>query len=1106
MQTSEVGASKEVIGHATSLNQRLYHPTRLTLRFSGYFLLIYIFYLNVGFLGLKVNIVQWMFAYLSYLLLLEFARWKRKESYDRNIFRWIRIIANIILTTWLFSIIPDYRHTLSLFYIIPILAATVYFIDSKRAVTYAHVTTVVCLFLGGILYAKPPSLSIAQYVMISTTIVMVGILLRKVYLVAIQDPINLAELGNRLHYIKNIEDLITEIADACTKLSKAEQTLIIITNPDQRRYITHYSRGIDLVEGKTMEDVAMHCTILETGQEYDTTDFMTEPFRDSSVYKMFFKNVPRSVLAEPIHSKDNKVLGVISVSNSTTNYFDWTSKNLIRQLSYIVSSAIENCLIYRQVQLGQVCDQDQSELLSKATNEEEGVSLLTQESLNFVPTAEGCTFHLYQTNSEELEPISYENKLAKWENQEGEATHIRSCDMQYGEGIAGKSLEIREPIRISRVGEHPWFKNTNHGSIINSLLVTPVIDPASRMAIGTISLCSSKESAFTVDDELILSRLACQGARQLANFRAFKRWREHGGEIKQIFEKLRSLDIEMSEELICNDIARYATTLLGFDLARIRLYDPQTDELETISLFGVSADIKKKIIGERMPFSVLEPYLSSKYRAGSSFLIPDNAPGWREVADKYFYIDPDSTKKQSGWKAYDAFLTPLVDHIGNKIGILSLDLPHSGKPNSQVVEKVDVYARAAAWVLERADVRRGLMEKQERTMAFIKSIRDVATGATDIIGLGEVIVQIGANLLSAEGCTLHLVRGDYIVLTHSNYLNGTKFINSKMPINLNHRCGLTSYVAATGKPVLHNNKSFIDDIYWAGEKSHLPYLLSKRCESLLKVPIINNEKKVLGVITLENKKRFGRIVDFDKEDLERLSTLASEVALAIDIVYGYEKILRWEHLSLKDDLHELVNWYHSGVYLYIESLFELLDKRKYSEATKQFPELKKRALTAVDEIKTLHTAITSQYLEEEHFPTALELLTNAWAERYNHLLEDDYQIKIQVDCDAKINLPVPLRTIFLRIASNAISNSLKHSGIVEDPGVQLKISINRIGNQVAMKIVDTGHGMEEKKRGFGFNRINQLVNNLNIQENIRTNWALQSSKGQGTKVEVTSYL
>lgn len=469
--------------------------------------------------------------------------------------------------------------------------------------------------------------------------------------------------------------------------------------------------------------------------------------------------------------------------------------------------------------------------------------------------------------------------------------------------------------------------------------------------------------------------------------------------------------------------------------------------------------------------------------------------------DKYFYKPAQPMNKKGGWHTYDALISPLSDPSGNVIGILTWDVPLTdSEPNKQILESIGVFASAASWMIELSRTQKRLTDQRQRAQSFIDTISHELAKGRDLATMGELVVQVGAKFLSAEGCSLYLVRGNDIELTHSNYLANTNYISRRKPISSRPKSGLTAWVAATGKAIYFNNEEYKKSDLWAGENEHLQYLPSKKCRSVLLAPVKDNGGKVIGVISLENKKTMTGSKDFDDEDRDQLIRLASEFAKALDTIGLYEDLREWERIGLADDLHDLINWYHSGVVMWIEALQEWLHRGDLDKVNQLMPELRQHALTTVFELKTLHTNMLAKTLEAASLKQALYETMQAWTTRAT----PKYKGKMQVElvCSENLTIPVGLRNTLVRIASLAFSNAINHSGIIEDPNIKIMVNVEQNGDEITLTVTDNGRGMDFKKirEGYGLDRMNQLADKMNNWANVESRIKIETGINRGTKV------
>ena len=74
-----------------------------------------------------------------------------------------------------------------------------------------------------------------------------------------------------------------------------------------------------------------------------------------------------------------------------------------------------------------------------------------------------------------------------------------------------------------------------------------------------------------------------------------------------------------------------------------------------------------------------------------------------------------------------------------------------------------------------------------------------------------------------------------------------------------------------------------------------------RSKSMLVVPLINHENEVIGVLQLINKKKDGKIIDFDKFDEKIINSLSSQAAMALT------------NMNLIDSLEDFINAFVSTI-------------------------------------------------------------------------------------------------------------------------------------------------------------------------------------------------
>jgi hypothetical protein len=124
--------------------------------------------------GDYAGIVAWAAAYLAYILLLEVVRRWSAQLYDRPSLRWLRVVANLAMITWLLSISQDAAIVLWPLYLIPIVSCTASF-DDGRATLLTFV--VAALAFWGVAFRWPaiPLISVLQGIAVLGVLAVLGL-------------------------------------------------------------------------------------------------------------------------------------------------------------------------------------------------------------------------------------------------------------------------------------------------------------------------------------------------------------------------------------------------------------------------------------------------------------------------------------------------------------------------------------------------------------------------------------------------------------------------------------------------------------------------------------------------------------------------------------------------------------------------------------------------------------------------------------------------------------------------------------------------------------------------------------------------------------------
>lgn len=539
----------------------------------------------------------------------------------------------------------------------------------------------------------------------------------------------------------------------------------------------------------------------------------------------------------------------------------------------------------------------------------------------------------------------------------------------------------------------------------------------------------------------------------------------------------RTFNTSLTLEKLCDQITSTAVETFGFNSAQIRILSTSNDEFFTVSRSSIKEKNSIPIQNDGISRDVLEELLKDEYKIGRLYFFPDHAGVDKDLINEYFFRDTRESGNYILEKNNFEMISPLISPQNNElIGLFSFDLSKNGeKPADDFIEALESYSMIAERSIELSLVHRDILESQNQILSFIKSFRNFLSGDTEsnIDFLGRMVVRIGAELLNAEACSLYLRVGGNIKLSYSTYLEDTEYIGREKPISIKVGSGLVPWVAATGSSIVINDGQHSSHPAWAGEYEHLGYIKSKRSMSILIVPVNNYDREVIGVISLENKLKFGKLVNFSTGDEEKLKLLSEQLGAAIEIAGLSRTIRQWERKGLQDDLHDLIGLYHSSVVIQLENLIDLIKAGNYTTVEELLPRIYSRSRTTLFELKNIHTSIYRQYTKMEFLYDSLNVIINDLSIR--HIRSYGRDIQIFLNCPKEIRLPADIRAILLRITSNIISNAIIHSGILDDPNTTISINVEQKNNEVILKVIDNGIGELPFKEGYGIKRIRDLL-------------------------------
>ena len=257
--------------------------------------------------------------------------------------------------------------------------------------------------------------------------------------------------------------------------------------------------------------------------------------------------------------------------------------------------------------------------------------------------------------------------------------------------------------------------------------------------------------------------------------------------------------------------------------------------------------------------------------------------------------------------------------------------------------------------------------------------------------------------------------------------------------------------------------------------------------SFLGVPIVARED-VIGAFYLTEK--LGA-TDFSDEDQELIELLAAHAAIAITNARLYEQSRELSVLSERNrlalELHDAVSQKLFGLVLAAESAGTLLD-RDPEAAREQVAKLQSLAQEAREELRSLVLELRPPDLERDGLCGALR--------KHVEVLRRLHPVEIEVDLDAGIEREPTRDRELLRIAQEALHNSLQHAR-----AQRLSVRLQREDGRLLLEIEDDGVGFDPSAAGLRSTHLG-LTSMEERARRVGARFEVRSAPGAGTTVRL----
>jgi signal transduction histidine kinase len=378
-----------------------------------------------------------------------------------------------------------------------------------------------------------------------------------------------------------------------------------------------------------------------------------------------------------------------------------------------------------------------------------------------------------------------------------------------------------------------------------------------------------------------------------------------------------------------------------------------------------------------------------------------------------------------------------------------------------------------------------------RRMAALTALQDIARSLTSELDLERLlrkVIQSAARVLDANSGSLLLWQPDEEALVftvtagaEAEWLEGRR-------IRFNE--GIAGWILKHRAPVLvHDVRS--DPRF----SNYIDKSLGFHTQSLIGVPLMTQEE-MLGVIEIVNK-RSGE--QFDEIDLETLSALADQAAIAIVNARLYQQVRRdkLRLIAIEDQVHKkLARDFHdgpaqslAGIIMNIEYAQKLLAQDPHGTHT-ELEHIRETAERTLEQVRNAIFELRPVILETKGLVPALR--------EYISRLQATASTAICLHTSGlKGRLPAPIEEAYFFIIREAVNNARKHANYE-----CIDITLAFQGGELIALIEDDGQGFDVKKVYSDYDEQGSwgLLNMRERAELVGGRLYISSAPGQGTSV------
>ncbi|KAI8905955.1 GAF and PAS/PAC sensor-containing adenylate/guanylate cyclase [Gorgonomyces haynaldii] len=262
---------------------------------------------------------------------------------------------------------------------------------------------------------------------------------------------------------------------------------------------------------------------------------------------------PVSIMAIPLYSSDNNVIGVLEAENKLGDdgqptYFMSEDENLFKLIGAIGSSVLGNAKLYETMAITQKNIEvllATTRSLGSITDHDKLIKVIMDSAKDLL-SADRCTLFLDDKDRKKLKGII--------QGRDG----VQTISIPYTTGVAGASFTKGEPVNIHDAYKDSRFNpevDRQTGYVTRTILCMPIKNIHGE-CIGVTQMINKRKGVFSAADEMILSSFSAQAAVAIEKSQLFKDTEDMKIYLQSVLSSINSSVITLTDTMRLNTINR----------------------------------------------------------------------------------------------------------------------------------------------------------------------------------------------------------------------------------------------------------------------------------------------------------------------------------------------------------------------------------------------------------------------------------------------------------------------------------------------------------------------------------------------------------------------